>query len=99
MKPNEATQPPNSGERVNTPLSAVTQPWDGHVTIPPAKPRKILRLPAVVELCGMGKTSIYMGEKNGTFPARVRLSARLVGWNLLDVERWIEERVKVGASS
>ena len=86
-------------ESAQTPLSAVTQPWDGHVIISPAKPGKIFRLPAVVDLCGIGKTSIYMGEKSGTFPARVRLSARLVGWREEDLNRWIEDRVKVGASS
>ena len=45
----------------------------------PTKPYKLLRLPAVMERCALGRSSIYAGVKAGTFVAPVRLSARAVG--------------------
>ncbi len=31
-------------------------------------------------------------EKAGRFPRRIKLGERRVGWRLIDIERWIEER-------
>lgn len=62
----------------------------------PTKPGKLLRLPAVMERCALGRSSIYAGVKAGTFPAPVRLSARAVGFREEEIERWVSERVKTG---
>lgn len=75
------------------------QPHDGRVTIVPAKPGKLRRLPYVMEATGFGKSSIYAGVKARTFPAPVRLSARAVGWREEDIDRWISERVTTGGQS
>lgn len=56
----------------------------------------ILRLPRVKECTGLGRTSIYAGVKNGTFPAPVRLGERAVGWLASSVEAWIQSRVQDG---
>ena len=74
------------------------QPHDGRVIIQ-AKPGKIIRLPSVEDRTGLKKSSIYALEKEGCFPARVRLSARAVGWREDEIESWISERVKTGAQS
>lgn len=58
----------------------------------PSRPGKLLRLPRVQDLTGFGKSSIYAGVKNCTFPAPVRLSARAVGWRESDIFKWIESR-------
>ena len=74
---------------------APPQPHEGNT---PAKPGRLLRLPAVMERCALGRSSIYAGVKAGTFPAPVRLSARAVGWREEDIDKWVSERVKVGAA-
>lgn len=78
---------------------AAPQPFDGSVTVTPAKPGKLQRLPLVVERTGLGKSSIYAGAKAGTFPAPVRLSARAVAWREEDIDRWVSQRIKVGGES
>lgn len=71
-------------------------PHDGRVTVTPAKPGRLQRLPAVEEWTGLKKSTIYAGVKAGTFPAPVRLSARAVAFREEDIDRWISERVKTG---
>ena len=68
---------------------------------PQAQPNKssheqLLRLPSVVERVGLGKSSIYDGVKNGTFPAPVKLSRRAVCWPASAIDAWITERIKAG---
>jgi prophage regulatory protein len=51
---------------------------------------KILRLPAVLELTGLSRSSIYLRLAQGTFPKRVSLGSRAIGWRESDVVSWIE---------
>lgn len=78
---------------------ATPQPHEGSATIIPAKPGRLLRLPAVMERCALGRSSIYAGVRNGTFVTPVRLSARAVGWREEEIDRWVSERVKTGSPS
>lgn len=93
MNPNEPSHP------VQTPHGESSRPHDGRVTVTPTKPGKLLRLPAVMERCALGRSSIYAGVKAGTFPAPVRLSARAVGFREYEIDRWVSERVKTGGQS
>ena len=93
MRLNESSQP------VQPTHGATPQPHDGRVTATPTKPGKLLRLPAVMEQCALGRSSIYAGVKAGTFPAPVRLSARAVGFREDEIDRWVSERVKIGGQS
>ncbi|HQS33411.1 AlpA family transcriptional regulator [Polaromonas sp.] len=68
----------------------------GAVNAVPPKPRKILRLPAVIERCGISRSGVYDGIKKGTFVSPVRLSARSVGWFEDEIDHWICDRVKTG---
>lgn len=60
----------------------------------PAKPERLLRLPAVESLTGLKKSSIYAGMSADppTFPRCVRLSARAVAWRESDIAAWQYER-------
>lgn len=60
-------------------------------------PQRLLRLPEVCTLVGMGKSSIYEGVKSGTFPAPIKLSRRAVCWPAAAIDAWITERIKAGA--
>lgn len=85
------------------PLKAIhvanVAPHGSGVTIAPAKPGKLLRLPAVEAQTGLKKSTIYAGVRAGTFPAPVRLSARAVAFREEDIDCWISGRVTTGGQS
>lgn len=55
-------------------------------------PTAIYRLPAVCEVTGLSKATIYRLVNAGEFPARVKLSPRCVGWRVADIDAWLEAR-------
>lgn len=52
----------------------------------------IYRLPAVLEVTGLSRATIYRLLERGEFPPRVKLSQRCVGWRVADVDAWLEVR-------
>lgn len=56
-------------------------------------PRRIMRLPEVMQATGFGRAHIYnlMGE--GRFPKAVKLGPRAVGWSSEQVQAWIDARL------
>jgi prophage regulatory protein len=54
---------------------------------------KIIRLPKVKELVGLGKTAIYDKIKEGDFPKPIKLG-RASGWLEGDVQQWIGQQVE-----
>lgn len=52
---------------------------------------RLLRLPAVIEITGLKKSSIYIGAKKGTFPKPVKLGSRAVAWRSAEIEKWIHD--------
>lgn len=56
--------------------------------------RRILRLPTVKEVTGLGRTKIYDLMKEGRFPKARRIAgAHAVGWDSLEVDAWISEQL------
>lgn len=51
-----------------------------------------LRMPTVVRLTGLGRSTIYRLIADNKFPCPVRLSPRTVAWRRADLERWSEAR-------
>ena len=68
---------------------ATTQAHDGPVTVHPAQPDELLRLPAVCKLTTLGKSSVYSIPD---FPKPVVLSRRAVAWKKSELMRWIDSR-------
>lgn len=64
---------------------------DGRVTLTPAYPEKLLRLPAVCEQTGLGKSSVYALSD---FPKPLVLSRRAVAWKQSEISAWIASRTK-----
>ena len=70
------------------------------VSSPPATPsalsfdpqRQLARLPAVLKLTGLGRSTIYRWIAEGSFPAPVRLGRRAVAWRWSDLDRWTQSR-------
>jgi prophage regulatory protein len=52
-----------------------------------------MRLPKVIEVTGLKKTSIYNRMKEKTFPLSVQLGPRTVGWIASEVDQWVAERI------
>ena len=50
------------------------------------------RLPSVVRMTGLGRSTIYRQIAKRKFPAAVKLGDRAVGWRRNDIEDWISAR-------
>ena len=55
---------------------------------------KIIRLPAVIELTGLSRSSVYLRISNGEFPAQISLGGRAVGWVKKEVLLWLQEKIE-----
>lgn len=54
---------------------------------------RILRLPQVKDMVGLGTTAIYERIKSGDFPKQIKMG-RLSGWLFSEVQAWINEQVR-----
>ena len=54
---------------------------------------RILRLPAVMDVTGLGRTTVYEQMATGRFPRPIKLGERAVGWLEDDIQNWIETKV------
>ncbi len=53
-------------------------------------PEKVLRLPEVMRMTGLGRTSIYTAMERGEFPRCISLTNRRAkGWLSSDIASWI----------
>ncbi|MGR5361106.1 helix-turn-helix transcriptional regulator [Vibrio mediterranei] len=50
----------------------------------------IIRLPEVMRLTGLSRPTIYRRITEGTFPSRVSLGERAIGFKLHEIVEWIE---------
>ena len=57
-------------------------------------PRKILRLPVVLDRTGLSRSTVYLRVTEGRFPRPVSLGARDVGWIETEVEEWIALQIE-----
>lgn len=57
-------------------------------------PKRILRLPQVMERVGQNRSTIYTGVKNGTFPKPLKLSPRLIDWLESSIDDYLEALVE-----
>ena len=54
------------------------------------KTEKLVRLPEVISITGLSKTTIWRYEKKGEFPKRIKVTARTSAWKLSDIQAFIE---------
>ena len=55
--------------------------------------RRILRLEEVEAKSGFKRAHIYNLMKKRQFPQALRLGVRAVGWDSIEIDQWIDERV------
>ncbi|WP_434461630.1 helix-turn-helix transcriptional regulator [Serratia plymuthica] len=56
---------------------------------------RVVREPECRQLTGLCRTTRYLMEKEGKFPARRKLGGRAVGWLLFEVMEWQQNQPKV----
>ena len=54
-----------------------------------------LRMPTVLRVTGLGRSTIYRLIADNKFPCPVRLGPRAVAWRRSDLDRWSEARLAV----
>lgn len=59
---------------------------------------EFIRLPQVLYLTGLGKTSIYKLMSSGAFPQAISFGARRIMWKQSDIQCWIESRIQARKS-
>ena len=59
-----------------------------------ASTRRILRISAVKQLTGLGRTKIYELMQQGRFPKGRRIAgSRIAGWDSLEIESWVASQL------
>ena len=53
----------------------------------------ILRLPTVKAITGLSRSTIYLRMSEGTFPEKISLGSRAVGWLASEIQQWLDERI------
>ena len=59
----------------------------------PPNERRILRLEEVEAKSGFKRAHIYNLMKKRQFPQALRLGVRAVGWDSIEIDQWIDDRV------
>lgn len=54
---------------------------------------RILRRPDVERKTGFKRAHLYALIAQGKFPKPIKLGVRAVGWDSLEIERWLIERI------
>ncbi len=54
----------------------------------------ILRLPTVKARTGLSRSTIYLRISEDSFPKRVSLGGRAVGWIEAEVDDWLNQQIK-----
>lgn len=55
--------------------------------------QRLIRLPQVKSMVGLGRSSIYDKIKRGEFPRQIKLG-RSSGWVEAEVQTWISEQIQ-----
>ena len=53
---------------------------------------RIIRLPELLVITGVSASSILRWERTGTFPCRILIGDRSVGWRYSQIADWIASR-------
>lgn len=63
-------------------------------TSPTQRQVEVLRLPQVIRVTGLCRSTIYQLEAEQRFPRRIKISTRAVGWLHAEVQAWLTKRVE-----
>ncbi|HDY7733559.1 helix-turn-helix transcriptional regulator [Vibrio sinaloensis] len=60
---------------------------------------KIIRLPEVIDMTGLSRSTIYLRMSKGSFPQSISLGDRAIGWVQVEVEQWLEQRISASRNA
>ncbi len=60
---------------------------------PPISEPVLIRLPEVIAMCGLSRSSIYKCAKDKTFPAPIKLAGKPSAWIKQEVQQWVNAQV------
>lgn len=63
-------------------------------TTPATKEHRVLRRSDVEQRTGIKRAHIYNLMSQGKFPKSIRLGVRAVGWDAVEVDQWIADRLQ-----
>ncbi|MBA4820805.1 AlpA family transcriptional regulator [Pantoea ananatis] len=72
---------------LTAPSSAPSAPYT-----PPVQER-FMRLPEVIHVCGLSRSTIYDLISRDAFPAQISLGGKNVAWAASEVNAWMNERI------
>ncbi len=55
---------------------------------------RLIRLPEVQRLTGLGRSQVYALAQRGAFPSPIKLSERCSAWPESAVRAWIHDRIE-----
>ena len=55
---------------------------------------RLLRLPEVLEIVPIKKTTLYDLMRRGSFPKNIQLGSNMVAWLASEIEEWINTQIK-----
>ena len=55
---------------------------------------RIIRRPEVQYMTGRGRSYIYSGMADGTFPKNIRIGKRSVGWIESEIQKWVQDKIE-----
>ena len=60
---------------------------------------QFIRLPEVLQICGMSRSSTYEAIKEKSFPAPVKVHGRSSAWIRSEVQQWVQSRIRASRAS
>ena len=60
---------------------------------------KIISLREVQNFVPLSRSTLWRMERVGTFPRRVRIGVRRIGWHYSDIQEWIDSRRREASST
>lgn len=62
--------------------------------MPEANKERLLRIEAVMDRVGLGRSSIHQRVRDGAFPAPLKFSRRHSAWKESSIDAWIQAQIK-----
>ena len=78
-----------------TPTIEIGQSVANNISYLAQSVRRVLRLKHVMDVTGLGRSTIYSLIDKGEFPRQIKLAPRAVGWLEEDVFSWLSSRKPV----
>ncbi|WP_229259345.1 helix-turn-helix transcriptional regulator [Duganella aceris] len=55
---------------------------------------RLIRLPEVMSICGLARSTVYLYIQRGEFPAPVKITRQASAWSLEEVQAWVAGRLQ-----